>query len=68
MGVDNIAFVIGLDMGLSESDAAVVQDELGDRGAVRGTREHLGGAAHDKLGVAVDGSPSRPMGRPDVRA
>jgi glutamate dehydrogenase (NAD(P)+) len=44
-------YVMGLDMGLTESDAAIVQDELGDRGAAVGTPEHLGGVAYDKLGV-----------------
>lgn len=42
---------MGLDMGLTEDDAAVIQDELGDRGAAVGTPEHLGGVAYDKLGV-----------------
>ncbi|MER6143236.1 Glu/Leu/Phe/Val dehydrogenase dimerization domain-containing protein [Streptomyces sparsogenes] len=44
-------YVMGLDMGLTEDDAAIVQDELGDRGAAVGTPEHLGGVAYDKLGV-----------------
>lgn len=44
-------YVMGLDMGLTESDAAFIQDELGDRGAAVGTPEHLGGVAYDKLGV-----------------
>lgn len=44
-------YVMGLDMGLTESDAAIIQDELGDRGAAVGTPEHLGGVAYDKLGV-----------------
>lgn len=44
-------YVIGLDMGLTESDAAIIQDELGDRGAAVGTPEHLGGVPYDKLGV-----------------
>ncbi|TSB31558.1 Glu/Leu/Phe/Val dehydrogenase [Streptomyces sp. NBC_01525] len=44
-------YVMGLDMGLTECDAAVIQDELGDRGAAVGTPEHLGGVAYDKLGV-----------------
>ncbi|MBL1101137.1 Glu/Leu/Phe/Val family dehydrogenase [Streptomyces coffeae] len=45
------AYVMGLDMGLTECDAAIIQDELGDRGAAVGTPEHLGGVAYDKLGV-----------------
>ncbi|MFI5688484.1 Glu/Leu/Phe/Val dehydrogenase [Streptomyces sp. NPDC051636] len=44
-------YVMGLDMGLTESDAAIIQDELGDRGAAVGTPEHLGGVAYDRLGV-----------------
>lgn len=44
-------YVMGLDMGLTEDDAAVIQDELGDRGAAVGTPEHLGGVAYDKIGV-----------------
>lgn len=44
-------YVMGLDMGLTESDAAIIQDELGDRGAAVGTPEQLGGVAYDKLGV-----------------
>jgi glutamate dehydrogenase (NAD(P)+) len=44
-------YVLGLDMGLTESDAAVVQDELGDRGAAVGTPYELGGVPYDKLGV-----------------
>ncbi|WP_327237458.1 Glu/Leu/Phe/Val dehydrogenase [Streptomyces sp. NBC_01317] len=44
-------YVMGLDMGLTESDAAIIQDELGDRGAAVGTPEHLGGVAYDELGV-----------------
>lgn len=44
-------YVMGLDMGLTEDDAAVIQDELGDRGAAVGTPEHLGGIAYDRLGV-----------------
>ena len=44
-------YVMGLDMGLAEDDAAIVQDELGDRGAAVGTPDHLGGVAYDQLGV-----------------
>lgn len=44
-------YVMGLDMGLTEDDAAIVQDELGDRGAAVGTPAHLGGVAYDQLGV-----------------
>lgn len=44
-------YVLGLDMGLTEADAAVVQDELRDRGAAVGTPQELGGIAYDQLGV-----------------
>ncbi|MEV6841591.1 Glu/Leu/Phe/Val dehydrogenase dimerization domain-containing protein [Streptomyces sp. NPDC051133] len=44
-------YVMGLDMGLTENDAAIIQDELGDRGAAVGTPDHLGGVAYDQLGV-----------------
>ena len=44
-------YVVGLDMGLTEDDAAIVQDELGDRGAAVGTPAHLGGIPYDQLGV-----------------
>lgn len=44
-------YVFGLDMGLSENDAAIINDELGDRGAAVGTPAELGGVAYDRLGV-----------------
>ncbi|WP_433468335.1 Glu/Leu/Phe/Val family dehydrogenase [Spirillospora sp. CA-128828] len=44
-------YVFGLDMGLTERDAAVVQDELGTRGAAVGTPAALGGLPYDQLGV-----------------
>ena len=44
-------YVLGLDMGLTEDDAAIVQDELGDRGAAVGTPAHLGGVPYDQLGI-----------------
>ncbi|MFD0855602.1 Glu/Leu/Phe/Val dehydrogenase dimerization domain-containing protein, partial [Actinomadura adrarensis] len=44
-------YVAGLDMGLTERDAAIVQDELGDRGAAVGTPAVLGGMPYDELGV-----------------
>jgi glutamate dehydrogenase (NAD(P)+) len=44
-------YVFGLDMGLDEEDAAVVQDELRDRGAVVGTPAVLGGVPLDRWGV-----------------
>lgn len=45
-------YVLGLDMGLTERDAAIVQDELGDRGAAVGAPVELGGVPYDELGVA----------------
>lgn len=44
-------YVLGLDMGMSEADAAIVQDEVGDRGAAVGTPSALGGVPYDELGV-----------------
>jgi glutamate dehydrogenase (NAD(P)+) len=44
-------YVLGLDMGMEERDAAVVQDELGDRGAAVGSPFELGGVPYDELGL-----------------
>ncbi len=44
-------YVFGLDMGLSERDAAIFVDELGDRGAAVGLPSELGGLPYDQLGV-----------------
>lgn len=44
-------YVFGLDMGLTEDDAAIINDELGDRGAAVGTPYELGGIPYDKLGI-----------------
>jgi glutamate dehydrogenase (NAD(P)+) len=44
-------YVLGLDMGLTERDAAIVQDELGDRGAMMGAPAQLGGLPYDELGI-----------------
>ncbi|WP_374999836.1 Glu/Leu/Phe/Val dehydrogenase [Aeromicrobium sp. CTD01-1L150] len=44
-------YVLGLDMGLTEDDAAIINDELGDRGAAVGTPYALGGVPYDQLGV-----------------
>jgi glutamate dehydrogenase (NAD(P)+) len=43
-------YVVGLDMGMSEVDAALVQDELDDRGAAVGAPRALGGVPYDELG------------------
>jgi glutamate dehydrogenase (NAD(P)+) len=44
-------YVLGLDMGLTEYDAAIMADELGDRGAAVGSPTELGGVPYDQLGV-----------------
>lgn len=49
------SYVAGLDMGMTESDAAIIQDELGDRGAAVGVPEELGGVPYDQLGVTGHG-------------
>jgi glutamate dehydrogenase (NAD(P)+) len=43
-------YVVGLDMGMSEVDAAIIQDELEDRGAALGAPRALGGVPYDELG------------------
>lgn len=43
-------YVFGLDMGLTENDAAIINDELG-RGAAVGTPYELGGVPYDRLGI-----------------
>lgn len=48
-------YVFGLDMGLNEADAAILCDELGDRGAATGTPAALGGVAYDALGITGHG-------------
>jgi glutamate dehydrogenase (NAD(P)+) len=48
-------YVFGLDMGLTERDAAIVQDELRDRGAAVGTPRELGGVPYDQWGVTGHG-------------
>lgn len=49
------SYVAGLDMGMSEQDAAIIQDELGDRGTAVGVPEELGGVPYDQLGVTGHG-------------
>jgi glutamate dehydrogenase (NAD(P)+) len=44
-------YVFGLDMGLTEHDAAIIQDELRDPGAAVGTPRELGGVPYDQWGV-----------------
>ncbi|TIC81988.1 Glu/Leu/Phe/Val dehydrogenase [Nocardioides sp. GY 10127] len=48
-------YAFGLDMGLSEADAAIFLDELGDRGAATGLPRELGGLPYDQLGVTGHG-------------
>ncbi|MDQ7908507.1 Glu/Leu/Phe/Val dehydrogenase dimerization domain-containing protein [Phytohabitans sp. ZYX-F-186] len=62
-------YVFGLDMGLTERDAAIVADELGPGSAV-GTPADLGGLPYDELGItgygvaeAADSAATR-LGRP----
>ena len=43
-------YVFGLDMGLTENDAAIINDELG-RGAAVGAPYELGGVPYDRLGI-----------------
>jgi glutamate dehydrogenase (NAD(P)+) len=50
-------YVFGLDMGLTENDAAILVDELGDRGAAVGLPHALGGLPYDELGVTGYGVP-----------
>ncbi|WP_035259264.1 Glu/Leu/Phe/Val family dehydrogenase [Desulfatirhabdium butyrativorans] len=45
------SYVCGLDMGLSENDAAVIVDELCDRKAATGKPAFLGGINYDQLGL-----------------
>lgn len=49
------SYVAGLDMGMTEHDAAIIQDELSDRGAAVGVPEALGGVPYDQLGVTGHG-------------
>lgn len=49
-------YVFGLDMGLDESDAAIVVDECEDLNASMGTPPELGGIPYDQLGAAGFGA------------
>lgn len=44
-------YAFGLDMGLTEEDAAIFVDELNDRGASTGLPRPMGGLPYDQLGV-----------------
>ena len=44
-------YVFGLDVGLTEKDAAIMLDEVGGRGGAVGTPHALGGLPYDQLGV-----------------
>ncbi|MEV0032821.1 Glu/Leu/Phe/Val dehydrogenase dimerization domain-containing protein [Nocardia sp. NPDC050793] len=44
-------YVFGLDVGLTENDAAIMLDEIGGRGGAVGTPHALGGLPYDQLGV-----------------
>lgn len=63
-------YVLGLDMGLTERDAAILRDELDDRGAAVGLPGALGGVPYDELGVTGYGlaeaveSATETVGRP----
>ena len=48
-------YVFGLDMGLTEDDAALVVDELGDRRASTGKPACLGGILYDELMITAFG-------------
>jgi len=44
-------YIFGLDMGLTEKDAALVVDELGSRNCSTGKPKELGGVPYDELGI-----------------
>ncbi|WP_223148468.1 Glu/Leu/Phe/Val family dehydrogenase [Aeromicrobium fastidiosum] len=44
-------YVFGLDMGLTEADAAILADEIGGRDAAVGLPSALGGLPYDELGI-----------------
>jgi glutamate dehydrogenase (NAD(P)+) len=48
-------YVFGLDVGLTEADAAIMLDEVGGRGGAVGTPDALGGLPYDQLGFTGHG-------------
>jgi len=48
-------YVFGLDVGLTEADAAIMLDEAGSRAGAVGTPHGLGGLPYDQLGVTGHG-------------
>jgi glutamate dehydrogenase (NAD(P)+) len=48
-------YVFGLDVGLTEADAAIMLDEAGGRGGAVGTPQGLGGLPYNQLGVTGHG-------------
>jgi glutamate dehydrogenase (NAD(P)+) len=48
-------YVFGLDVGLTETDAAIMLDEVGNRAGAVGTPHSLGGLPYDQLGVTGHG-------------
>jgi glutamate dehydrogenase (NAD(P)+) len=48
-------YVFGLDVGLTEADAAIMMDEVGNRAGAVGTPHALGGLPYDQLGVTGHG-------------
>ncbi len=48
-------YAIGLDMGLTECDAALVVEELGDKRAATGKPDFLGGIPYDELMITAYG-------------
>ena len=44
-------YVFGLDMGLTENDAAILADEIGSRAGAVGLPRALGGLPYDELGI-----------------
>lgn len=59
-------YVMGLDMGLTESDAAIIQDELGDRGAAVGTPNTSAASPTTNSASPATASPRPPTPRPST--